>query len=173
MPIYMQYSGITGDAQSVGHTQWIEVDSFQFGVGRGISSPTGGSSDRESSAPSVSEIVVTKPTDAASPSLFQECLGGPSRELEVSIVFTNAGSGGFRHTLKLNRAMIIDFKPSYPQRRGSKLTRHERLTLSFSDYEFNGAKNVPIPPTLSVNEGNPVRSQEMWTPVRLTPAQVH
>jgi len=171
MPIYMQYSGTTGDSQSVGHTQWIEIDSFQWGVGRGISSPTGGSSDRESSSPSVSEIVVTKPTDAASPSLLQECLGGPSRELEVSIVFTSAGSGSPRHTLKLNRAVIIDFKPSYPQRHGSK--RHERLTLSFSDYEFNGAKNVPIPSTLSVNEGSPVRLQEIWTPLRLTPSQVH
>jgi len=30
-----------------------------FGVGRGISSPTGGSADRESSAPSVSEVVVS------------------------------------------------------------------------------------------------------------------
>ena len=42
----------------------------QDGVGRGISSPTGGSSDRESSAPSVSEITMTydilAPRDAQS-----------------------------------------------------------------------------------------------------------
>ena len=167
MPIYMQYSGITGDAQSVGHAQWIEVDSFQFGVGRGISSPTGGSSDREASAPSVSEIVVTKPTDVASPSLFQHCLG--SRRLRVSIIFTNATTpSGPRHKLDLKDALIADIQP-HPRRSGMG----EKLTISFSDYVFNGAKNVPIPPTLSVNEGNPVRSQEMWTPVRLTPGQVH
>ena len=34
----------------------IEISSFQWGVGRGIGSPMGGSKDRESSAPSVSEI---------------------------------------------------------------------------------------------------------------------
>ena len=42
----------------------------KFGIGRGISSPTGGTKDRESSAPSVSEITVTcniqSPRDASS-----------------------------------------------------------------------------------------------------------
>ena len=37
--------------------------SFSWGVGRGISSPTGGSADRESSAPSVSEIAIRKSGD--------------------------------------------------------------------------------------------------------------
>ena len=52
MPIYIQYGTLTGDVTAAGHEKWIEVNSFQWGVGRGISSPTGGSSDRESSAPS-------------------------------------------------------------------------------------------------------------------------
>ena len=44
-----------------------------FGVGRGISSPTGGSADRESRAPVVSEVVVSKPTDreASAPSISE------------------------------------------------------------------------------------------------------
>jgi hypothetical protein len=46
-----------GDVQGFGA---IDLNSFSWGIGRGISSPTGGSADRESSAPSVSEIVVTK-----------------------------------------------------------------------------------------------------------------
>src|SRR6202030_4162530 len=60
---YLQIDGVKGESQT--RPGWIEVSSFHWGVGRGISSPTGGSSDRESSAPSVSEIVVTKPTDIA------------------------------------------------------------------------------------------------------------
>jgi len=76
MPIYVQYGTIPGDVTATGHEKWIEVNSFQWGVGRGISSPTGGSSDREASAPSVSEIVVTKPTDIASVKLLDESLEG-------------------------------------------------------------------------------------------------
>ena len=105
MPIYMQYSGISGVAHNIAsHQDWIEVDSFQWGVGRGISSPTGGSSDREGSSPSVSEIVVTKQTDVASANLFQACLQGT--ELQIPIIFTNPGSGGPQHRLTLNHAVI-------------------------------------------------------------------
>jgi type VI secretion system secreted protein Hcp len=68
MPIYMKYNdgSIKGDKTADGHQDWIVLNSFQWGVGRGISSPTGGSKDRESSAPSLSEITVTKHQDAAS-----------------------------------------------------------------------------------------------------------
>ena len=65
MPIYMNYNSLAvkGDVTATGYVGWIELNSFQFGVGRGISSPTGGSADRELSAPSVSEITVTKDQD--------------------------------------------------------------------------------------------------------------
>jgi len=43
MPIYMQYGSISGEVVSTGQLQWVEVNSFQWGVGRGLSSPTGGS----------------------------------------------------------------------------------------------------------------------------------
>jgi type VI secretion system secreted protein Hcp len=117
MPIYMQYGGIQGENVSglPGHG-WIEVSSFQFGVGRGISSPTGGSSDREGSTPSVGEIVVTKDTDGSSPNLFQHCLG--ATKLRLSIVFTNATPpAGPRHKLDLKDALITAIHP-YPRRSG-------------------------------------------------------
>jgi hypothetical protein len=43
------------------------MNAAQFGIGRGIGSPMGGSGDREASAPSISEIVVTKTMDVVSP----------------------------------------------------------------------------------------------------------
>src|SRR5258706_6606126 len=41
-PIYMQYEGIKGDVTAKGHEGWVELSSFQWGIGRGITSPTGG-----------------------------------------------------------------------------------------------------------------------------------
>jgi hypothetical protein len=61
MPIYIQYGSVQGDVAKLAHLEWIELDSFQFGVGRSVSTPTGGSSGKESTTPSVSEITVTKP----------------------------------------------------------------------------------------------------------------
>src|SRR5262245_22019949 len=61
MPIYLQHQALTGEVTEPGHLNWIQISSFQWGVGRGISSPTGGSADRAGSAPSVSEIHIHKP----------------------------------------------------------------------------------------------------------------
>jgi hypothetical protein len=53
--------GATTSSPTVsGQAGWIEVNSFQWGVGRGISSPGTGSGDTAGSTPSVSEIVITK-----------------------------------------------------------------------------------------------------------------
>ena len=75
MPLYMEYDTIKGDVTAEGHEGWIELNSFQWGLGRGISSPTGAAADRESAAPSVSEITVTKAADISSPAAER----GPAR----------------------------------------------------------------------------------------------
>ena len=84
-PIFMNYQGITGDGSTVacGGSNSVEISSFQWGVGRAITSPTGGSSDRESSAPSVSEIVVTKTTDSSSPLFLEEALAGEGKTVQI------------------------------------------------------------------------------------------
>lgn len=92
-PIYMNYNnlGIQGDVTAVGHEKWIEINSFQWGVGRAISSPVG-AVNREASAPSVSEIVITKVADKSSIPLIQESLVG--RGVPVIIDFVKTTSTG-------------------------------------------------------------------------------
>ena len=106
MPIYMKYDSVDGDVTATGHEKWIEVNSFQWGVGRGISSPTGGSSDREASAPSVSEIVVTKPTDSASTLLLDESLEGEGQDVTIDFCKTDKGQLNVYLSYTLNNTMI-------------------------------------------------------------------
>jgi len=106
MPIYVQYASLKGDVTESKHAQWIEVNSFQWGVGRGISSPTGGSSDREASAPSVSEIVVTKPTDASSVSLLTEALTGEGQPVTIDFCKTDKGNLTTFLTYTLTNTMV-------------------------------------------------------------------
>ena len=75
MSIYMEFKGIEGDVTTEGYKNWIELNSFQYGVGRAVSSGAGGNT-RESSAPNVSEIVVTKHFDKASAKLYQDSVAG-------------------------------------------------------------------------------------------------
>jgi type VI secretion system secreted protein Hcp len=112
MPVYLKYASIDGDSTAAGHEKWVEVNSFQWGVGRGISSPVGASADRESSAPSVSEIVVTKPTDIASTKLLNEALQGEGED--VTIDFCKTDKGNLQSYLKyvLNGTMISGYSLS-------------------------------------------------------------
>jgi type VI secretion system secreted protein Hcp len=112
MPIYVQYGALVGDVTATGHEKWIEVNSFQWGVGRGISSPTGGSSDRESSAPSVSEIVVTKPTDIATVKLLDEALEGEGVDVTIDFCKTDKGNLSVYLSYTLNNTMISGYSTS-------------------------------------------------------------
>ena len=71
----MKFGSIPGDVTTEGYKDWIELNSFQYGVGRSVSSGAGGNT-RESSAPNISEIVVTKHFDKASAKLYQDSVAG-------------------------------------------------------------------------------------------------
>jgi type VI secretion system secreted protein Hcp len=136
VPIYMNYNDIKGDVSAEGHENWIEVHSFQWGVGRGISSPTGASADRESSAPSISEIVVTKSTDLSSPKLLDEALQGEGQKVVIDFVKTDKGKLEVYMTYTLEDCMISGYSLSSGGDRPS-----ESLSLNFTKVEF---KNVAM-----------------------------
>ena len=138
MPIYMNYDSlaIKGDVTEEGHKTWIELSSFQWGVGRGISSPTGGSADRESSAPSVSEIVVTKSTDAASVKILNETLQGEGKTVIIDFTKTDKSKLEVYMTYTLTNTMISGYSLSSGGDRPS-----ESVSLNFTKIEF---KNTPM-----------------------------
>jgi type VI secretion system secreted protein Hcp len=85
--IYMDFDGVKGDVTTADYKGWIELNSFQFGVSRAVSSGAGGAT-RESSAPSISEIVVSKYLDSSSPKLYQDSLAG-AFDTKVTIKMTS------------------------------------------------------------------------------------
>jgi type VI secretion system secreted protein Hcp len=84
--IYMKFGDVNGDVTTEGYKNWIELNSFQFGVSRDMSSGAHGAT-RESSAPSISEIVVTKLFDSSSAKLYQDSLAG-NLDTKVQIKLT-------------------------------------------------------------------------------------
>ncbi len=88
MAIYMKFGSINGNTTTEGFKNWIELHSFQFGVSRSVSSGAGGAT-RESSAPSISEIVVTKLNDLSSPKLYQDSVAGTfDTKVEIKMTTT-------------------------------------------------------------------------------------
>ena len=153
MPIYLQYDGIDGDVTSQGHEKWIELTSLQWGCGRAMTSPTGGSADRESSTPSVSEVVVAKVTDGASSNLFRTSLGfGPGAEgktVKIDFVKTDVSQPEAYLQLELTNTLISGFSMSSG---GDRPT--ESITLNFTKITYN---NIGMG---AANEtGNPDRAE--------------
>jgi type VI secretion system secreted protein Hcp len=92
MAIYMKYGSIKGAVTTDGFKDWIELSSFQWGVGRAIGSAARGATSREHSEPSLSEITVAKRSDVATPKLFLDAVGG-KLDNKVTIKFTTTTKG--------------------------------------------------------------------------------
>jgi type VI secretion system secreted protein Hcp len=131
MAIFLKYGAIAGEVIAAPFKEWIEVSSFQWGVGRGISSGVGGASKREASAPSVSEITITKTFDASSPLLLKESLGGKAVEVKVSLTQTdNKASHIAYQEYVLTNCLISGYSISSGGDRPS-----ESLSLNFTKAE--------------------------------------
>jgi type VI secretion system secreted protein Hcp len=110
-----------------GHTEAIEVSSFQWGTGRGIGSPTGGSADRESSAPSVSELTIKAVNDKALTPLIHESLASGKHFASVKLM-----TGSF--TITMTDAFVTSIKPAGMSGGGDNPM--ESVTFTFRKIEW-------------------------------------
>ena len=135
MAIYMKYEGIDGEATHDAHKKWIDIGSLQFGVGRGISTPSGSTANRESSEPSVSEVVVTKQMDGSSSKLFTESLtGAAGKKVEIHLVSTGSPGNTYAEYI-LTGGLISGYSISSGGDRPS-----ESISINFTKIEY---KHIP------------------------------
>lgn len=88
MAIYMKFGDIKGQVSTEGFKDWIELNSFQYGVNRNVSTGAGGAG-REGAHPHISDIVVTKTFDVASPKLYQDAVAGAFHsKVEIKLTTT-------------------------------------------------------------------------------------
>ena len=139
-PIYMKCDALTKGHSSSQGSGWIELQSFQWGVGRGVSSPrdatSGGAANRESSRPSVSEIVITKRTDAASPLFSQAALHDTRDKCELHFDKANTSNAQPYMTINLENVMVSHFSVSSGPGGDRPV---ESLTLNFTKIEYKNS----------------------------------
>jgi type VI secretion system secreted protein Hcp len=140
--IYIKFGDVEGGVTEDKHKGWIEVNSFQFGVARSVSSGAGGQT-RESTAPSISEIVVSKVNDIASPKLYEDSLAG-AFDTPVTIEMTQTTKKATETYLKIE---LTDCGVSSYSISSGGDAPMESLSLNFTKIEY-------IPSPLD-NKGNP------------------
>ena len=113
MAIYMKYGDIKGPVTTEGFKNWIELTSAQLGAHRSIGTAARGSTSREHSEPSISEIVVTKLTDVASPKLFLDAVAGKlDSKVEIKWTTTTKGKVETFLAIKLENTGVASYNVS-------------------------------------------------------------
>jgi len=89
MAIFLEYDGIGGDVTADGYVGQVKIDSASFSVSRAVTMETGNMSNRESSKPIFSEVVMGKGADSASAAFFKSSiLGAAGKNAKIHFVQT-------------------------------------------------------------------------------------
>lgn len=140
MPIYIKLGDIKGEVTADGFKDQIECFSMQFGVGRAIHTPVGAVTNREASAPSISEVTITKSLDKSSIALFTESVvGKKEKALKAEITITKTGGDKLEKiaVYTLHNTMISGYSVSTGGDRPS-----ESLSLNFTKIEIEVTAEV-------------------------------
>jgi type VI secretion system secreted protein Hcp len=124
MALFVRIEGLTGEVTEPGYEGWMLCSTFNLGMGRGVSVSGGGAGRREATAPSVSEVSLTKEIDSVDAQLFKEALRGSTRRADLH--FTQTDRAG-RHVAFLKYVLTETIISGYSVNAGSG-----RPVVSFS-----------------------------------------
>jgi type VI secretion system secreted protein Hcp len=147
---------IKGLAKVTGHENWLNMSSMQFGAGRSIALQAGGGAKRDSSSPSLSEVVFTRESDQASPDLFFQACGGVSLgTCTVHVLQTIGNETKVFAEILLEEAMISSYSVSSGGDNPTESLSVNFTKVSFQYDTFDGKKVVTGTPKkwdLAVNK---------------------
>jgi type VI secretion system secreted protein Hcp len=130
MPIYMKIPGVKGTGKGK-YDGWIELESAGPSVSGHITASTGAGSDREATAPSRTEIVVTKRTDNASPDLVRLSQRGQGMKVTIEYVAGDSRPPAPYRSIELTDAIITGYV-THGHGGAASARPFESLTLNFN-----------------------------------------
>ena len=140
----MKFGSVTGEAANKNYTGDIELAGFQWGVSRTIGNPTGGSTNRQSSPPSVSELTITKLIDKTSPVLLQDLLQGVSTNtVDIFLVGNLEAAGKAPQTTTYAEYVLSNVLLSSYSVNSTGDRPSETFTLNFTKVQFTDFPNGP------------------------------
>lgn len=148
MACFIKYEGIDGNCTAEGYENHIQVDSLQFGVGRGISMEPGNLANREATRPSLSEVTFTHKTDNSATALFKESVSGSTgKKVEVKFVQTGAEKLVEFMTYTLYDVLVSGYSisasgDSDPME--SVSLSYSKIEVSYHDYDQNNKGKSPL-----------------------------
>ena len=86
-----------GKVTAKGYEKYMQVDSIQWGVSRGVDMTVGGGKQRKATVPDFSEVSIAREADDASPIIFQESVRGEGHNLRICVIQLDASGSSEEH----------------------------------------------------------------------------
>jgi len=162
MAIYMKIDDIEGDVTAKGYENWIALDAFKFGVVRSISTKPGNVSDRESTKPTVGEIVVSKLLDKTSPHIFTEaCIGKAKPKVKIHFCQTGENVSPYME-YTLNNVLVSNYQVQGEHKETTVIPTEsinlnfDKIEMRYTPYDEKHAPGSPIPAGYDLNTAKKV-----------------
>ena len=146
--MYIQLGDIKGTSKDQEHADWIEIESFSYGVSNAGDAVAKAKGDASGEACSHQNILCTKPIDKTSPLLYAYCSVGklfPAAELHV---FEEKDK---LFSLKLENAMLASVGVGGTKGAG---VPNESFSVAFSKVEWGYRSEAPQHWDLLTNSGS-------------------
>lgn len=150
MSIFAKMEGIVGESSDKNHLGWLDILTIKWGTNRKITSETSTRGDRESSNTSISDLVIIRRMDKATPKIFIESCCGKGKDIEIHLTKTGQGDGtNVFMSYTLRNALICGYRLKAHK---DDLNRpNEEIRISFTSietrytpYDENGVALSPI-----------------------------
>lgn len=157
MAIYLHVEGLEGDVTAAGHEGWIECESMDFDVSRSISTRTGSSQERESTAPKLNDVTVRKAMDKCTPKLFEQACIGTSKLVKIDLVQTGEQLDTYM-SYTLTDCLITSHSTSAASERPSESVgfNFTKIEMKYTPYDNKHKPGSPIPAGYDVSLGKKV-----------------
>jgi len=148
MAIYMKIPAIEGDISAQGHEHWIQILNLEFSTKRSLSIEPGRIADREATRPAISEVLIYKKMDKASPLLFSEaCVGKAKNEVKIDICQTGSSLMPYMQ-YTLGNVIISSYSVEAENDAYPKEKLHlsfDRIEMRYTPFDEQNQAQSPIP----------------------------
>ena len=159
MAIYLELEGIEGNVTAEGYEGQIGIMSVSFGVSRQISMEPGAMTNRETSAPMLSPIMLSKEADSSVIAIFKEATSG-SAGTTATLRFVRTGADAVQEymTMTLNDCIVSDYSISAGGD-GAPMesigVSYSRIEVAYTGGDASGKASQPQRATYDLTTGKP------------------
>lgn len=159
MAIYLELEGIKGNVTAEGYEEQIAIESFAFGVSRGVSMTAGTMANREVDKPNLSPIQLSKVADNSVAELFKLSTTG-SKGIKATLHFVQTGTDKFNEFMsyELEDVLITGYSVSSGGDRPMESLElsYAKIQVSYTDADSAGKAGGPLRAGYDLRVGKPV-----------------